>query len=131
MVSGKLKPSNFIGKVEFGTVKSVQNKNTGKKVPSFVPVTGQVRYAPRSRSITQSDSIFGTNIQETKIIAVRHNESLTDNLKVRFVKTGKIHDIKYVSSDETNTPISFDYITITKEPSGEFNGTWRCIRRVA
>lgn len=123
MVSGKLKPSNFIGKVEFGTVKSVPNKNTGQKVPSFIPSTNQMRYAPRSRSITQSDSIFGTNIQETKIIAVRHNESLTENLKVRFVKTGKVHDIKYISSDESNTPVSFDYITITKEPLGAFDGT--------
>lgn len=123
MVSGKLKPSNFVGKVEFGTVKSIPNKNTGQKVPSFVPSTNQVRYAPRSRSITQSDSIFGTSIQDTKIIAVRHNESLTDQLKVRFVKTGKVHDIKYISSDESNTPISFDYITITKEPLGAFDGT--------
>ncbi|MGC2920928.1 phage head closure protein [Leuconostoc mesenteroides subsp. dextranicum] len=123
MVSGKLKPSNFIGKVEFGTVKSVLNKNTGQKVPSFVSSTIQMRYATRSRSITQSDSIFGTSIQETKIIAVRHNESLTENLKVRFVKTGKVHDIKYISSDESNTPVSFDYITITKEPLGAFDGT--------
>ncbi|MDC2804831.1 phage head closure protein [Leuconostoc suionicum] len=123
MVSGKLKPSNFIGKVEFGTVKSVLNKNTGQKVPTFVVSTSKMRYAPRSRSITQSDSIFGTSIQETKIIAVRHNESLTENLKVRFVKTGNVHDIKYISSDESNTPVSFDYITITKEPLGAFDGT--------
>ena len=123
MVSGKLKPSNFIGKVEFGTVKSVLNKITGQKVPTFLVSTNQMRYATRSRSITQSDSIFGTSIQETKIIAVRHNESLTENLKVRFVKTGKVHDIKYISSDESNTPVSFDYITITKEPLGAFDGT--------
>lgn len=123
MVSGKLKPSNFIGKVEFGTVKSVLNKNTGQKVPSFVSSTIQMRYAPRSRSITQSDSIVGTSIQDTKIIAVRHNESLTDNLKVRFVKTGKVHDIKDISSDESNTPIAFDYVTIDKEPLGALDGT--------
>ncbi|ADG39898.1 head-tail joining protein [Leuconostoc kimchii IMSNU 11154] len=123
MVSGKLKPSNFIGKVEFGTVKSVDNKNTGRKTQVFVPTTKQLRFAPRSRSTTQSDSIFGTDIQETKIIAVRHNESVTDNLKVRFIKTGKVHDIKYVSSDESNGPIAFDYVTITKEPSGAFDGT--------
>lgn len=123
MVSGKLKPSNFVGKVEFGTVKSVPNKNTGQKVPTFVVSTNKMRYAPRSRSITQSDSIFGISIQETKIIAVRHNESLTENLKVRFVKTGKVHDIKYISSDESNTPVSFDYITITKEPLGAFDET--------
>lgn len=123
MVSGKLKPSNFVRKVEFGTVKSIPNKNTGQKVPSFVHSTNQMRYAPRSRSITQSDSIVGTSVQDTKIIAVRHNESLTEDLKVRFVKTGKVHDIKYISSDESNTPISFDYITITKEPLGAFDGT--------
>lgn len=123
MVSGKLKPSNFVKKVEFGTVKSVLNKNTGQKVPSFVATTSQMRYAPRSRSITQSDSIFGTSIQDTKIIAVRHNDSLTDDLKVRFVKTGKVHDIKYISSDESNTPIAFDYVTIHKEPLGALDGT--------
>lgn len=123
MVSGKLKPSNFIGKIEFGTVKSIQNRNTGLKVPTFVSVGKPLRYAPRSRSVTQSDSIFGTDIQETKIIAVRHVMDVTRNLKVRFVKSGAIHDIKYVSSDETNTPISFDYITITKESVGLVNGT--------
>lgn len=123
MVSGKLKPSNFIGKIEFGTVKSVVNKNTGQKVQTFVSVSAQLRYAPRSRSVTQSDSIYGTDIQETKIIAVRHFKDISDNLKVRFVKTGKVHDIKYVSVDESNTPFSFDYITITKEPLGVFDGT--------
>lgn len=123
MVSGKLKPSNFIGRVEFGTVKSEINKNTGTKIKTFVSATSPMRYAPRSRSTTQSDSIFGTEIQETKIIAVRHNEGLTDNLKVRFVKTGMVHDIKYISSDESNVPISFDYVTIDKEPLGAFDGT--------
>ena len=83
-----------------------------------------MRFAPRSRSITQSDTIFGTDIQETKIIAVRHNMELSENLKVRFVKTGKVHDIKYISADESNSPIKFDYITITKEPLGVFDGTW-------
>lgn len=123
MVSGKLKPSNFIGKIEFGTVKSVLNKNTGQKVQIFVPVSAQLRYAPRSRSITQSDSNFGTDLQETKIIAVRHNMEISDSLKVRFVKTGKVHDIKYSSPDESNTPIKFDYVTIIKEPLGVFDGT--------
>ncbi|GMA66775.1 MULTISPECIES: phage head closure protein [Leuconostoc] len=123
MVSGKLKPSNFIGKVEFGTIKSVDNQNTGGKKKIFVSVSHQMRFAPRSRSITQSDTIFGTDIQETKIIAVRHNMELSENLKVRFVKTGKVHDIKYISADESNSPIKFDYITITKEPLGVFDGT--------
>ncbi|KAA8369801.1 head-tail adaptor protein [Leuconostoc carnosum] len=123
MVSGKLKPSNFIGKVEFGTIKSVDNQNTGGKKKIFVPDSPKMRFAPRSRSITQSDTIFGTDIQETKIIAVRHNMGLSESLKVRFVKTGKVHDIKYISADESNSPIKFDYITITKEPLGVFDGT--------
>lgn len=123
MVSGKLKPSNFIGKVEFGTIKSVDNQNTGGKKKIFVTIGTQVRFAPRSRSITQSDSNFGTDLQETKIIAVRHNMEISDSLKVRFVKTGKVHDIKYSSPDESNTPIKFDYVTIIKEPLGVFDGT--------
>ncbi|WP_367366692.1 hypothetical protein [Leuconostoc pseudomesenteroides] len=63
------------------------------------------------------------SMQDTKIIAVRHNEGLTDQLKVRFVKSGKVHDIKYISSDESNTPIAFDYVTIDKEPLGALDGT--------
>lgn len=123
MVSGKLKPSNFVNKLEFGTVKSTTNRNSGQKVPIFVPTSGQIRYAPRSRSVTQSDSIYGTDLQETRIIAVRHVMDVTDDLKVRFVKTGKVHDIKFISDDESNTPITFDYITITKEPVGVMDGT--------
>ena len=122
MVSGKLKPSNFIGKVEFGTVESVTNRNTGGKTKTFVSKVGPLRYAPRTRSITQTENTFGTDLKDTRIIAVRHNNVIDESMKIRFVKDKKVYDVKYVSSDESNSPIKFDYITILKEPLGVFDG---------
>ncbi|MBD9363843.1 phage head closure protein [Leuconostoc mesenteroides] len=106
----KYKPSDFNKKVQFGTVKSVVNPNTGQKVKQFVSQIG-LKYAPRTRSMTQQYSITGTSLEDTILIVVRHNKAINKKLIV-MLPDKTYYDIVGISPDDSNNVITYDIVTL-------------------
>ncbi|WP_056960183.1 phage head closure protein [Liquorilactobacillus satsumensis] len=108
-------PSDMVKKANFGGVQSVKNKFSGANVPTFVKQF-TLHYKDIKRTLTQTYMLQGTELQDTKIIAVRHNSKLVDTMKVQI--SGDSYDIKDISVDDSNDYITYDLITIAKVKKG-------------
>lgn len=110
-MANKLKPSDFNRKVAFGDVKTVTNPNTGGKDKEFV-ADFSLWYAPKTRTLHQQYELIGTKLENTKVIITHHNP------KIEGMKMAKIGDVVYdiedYSPDETNSYLTYDYITLKR-----------------
>lgn len=104
-------PSDFKNKAEFGTVKSTTNPNTGANIFAFVP-SFTLHYKPHTRTLNQQYLATQASLSDTKVIVVRHNNSVTDALKVRL--NGIVYDIVLLSPDENHGFNRYDFVTIRK-----------------
>ncbi|AVO66254.1 phage head closure protein [Weissella cibaria] len=105
------KPADFNRKVDFGTVESVQNPNNGSIKKSFVKQFS-LWYAPKTRTLNQQYQIQGTALDNTKVIVVRHNIAV-EGIKVVQID-GVMYDIVQYSPDESNTIITYDFVTLKR-----------------
>ena len=104
-----VKPSNFNHIVYFGEVGSQMGED-GIERDTFIPKFS-AKFSPKSRSMTQQYSIFGTELQDTILIVIRHNKSVKRGLVVKM-PNGRAYDIADISSDEQNIYITYDIITL-------------------
>lgn len=99
-------------RVQFGTVKSVQNPINGTTKQQFVPLF-TVWYGDYTLTISNTISLTGTTATTNELITVRHDERITTALLALL--DGVEYKVAGVSSDsELN---SYDVVTLTK-----FNG---------
>lgn len=105
------KPSDFNRKADFGTVESKQNPNNGSIKKTFVKAFG-LWYAPKTRTLNQQYQVQGTSLDNTKLIVVRHNAAL-ENIKTAQID-GVMYDIVQYSPDESNSIISYDFVTLKR-----------------
>lgn len=110
------KPSDFNKTVKFGTIKSVMNEINGNTITSFVPVLS-LKYAPRTRTMTQQYTILGTKLEDTIMIVIRHNKAVQEQLIV-MLPDGKYYDIIGVSPDDSNNIITYDIVTLKLNKRG-------------
>lgn len=105
----KLLPSMFNKRIEFGTVKSVEDDNTGDYKETFVSQFSLWAY-PNKRTLNQQYQLLGTNLTDTIVLIIRHNSNVNDSLKLKY--NGQQYDILDVSSDDSLNYMSYDYLTV-------------------
>lgn len=105
------KPSDFNRKVDFGTVKSIQNPNNGAVKKQFIKEF-TLWYAPKTRTLSQQYQLQGTELDNTRLIVVRHNTAL-EGIKTAQVD-GVIYDVVQYSPDESNAIITYDFVTLKR-----------------
>ncbi|KRO13854.1 hypothetical protein IV64_GL001992 [Lactiplantibacillus xiangfangensis] len=96
-------------RVQFGTVKSVQNLINGTTKQQFVPLF-TVWYGEFMLTVNNTISLTGTTATTDELIAVRHDERITTALLALI--DGVEYKVAGVSSDsELN---AYDVVTLTK-----------------
>lgn len=105
------KPADFNHKADFGTVESVQNLNNGSIKKSFVKQFS-LWYAPNTRTLNQQYQIQGTELDNTKVIVVRHNTAVEGINVVQI--DGVMYDVVQYSPDESNAIITYDFVTLKR-----------------
>ncbi|WP_195308077.1 phage head closure protein [Weissella confusa] len=105
------KPADFNRKADFGTVESVQNPDNGSIKKSFVKQFS-LWYAPKTRTLNQQYQIQGTELDNTKVIMVRHNTAV-EGIKVAQID-GVMYDVVQYAPDESNAIITYDFVTLKR-----------------
>jgi SPP1 family predicted phage head-tail adaptor len=105
----KFMPSLFNKKIQAGTVKSVLNRDTGDYDETFVSLFSLWAY-PQKRSLTQQYNLVGTDLEDTVVLIVRHNDQLSKSLEVLY--DGDYYNILDISIDNSLNYMSYDYLTI-------------------
>ncbi|SPE08965.1 Phage head-tail joining protein [Lactiplantibacillus plantarum] len=96
-------------RVQFGTVKSVENLINGTTKQQFVPLF-TVWYGEYTLTISNTISLTGTTATTNQLIAVRHDDRITTTLEA--ILDGVTYRVAGVSSDsELN---AYDVVTLTK-----------------
>lgn len=96
-------------RVQFGTVKSVQNLINGTTKQKFVPLF-TVWYGEYTLTISNTISLTGTTATTNELIVVRHDDRITTALEAML--DGIEYKIAGISSDsELN---AYDVITLAK-----------------
>lgn len=105
----KFLPSMFNKKVEFGTIQNVANDNTGDYDSKFVSQFNLWCY-PQKRTLTQQYQLLGIQLEDTTVLIVRHNPSITKQLKVKYAD--RYYNILNISSDDSLNYMAYDYLTV-------------------
>ncbi|MCW1910843.1 phage head closure protein [Lactiplantibacillus paraplantarum] len=96
-------------RVQFGTVKSVQNLINGTTKQQFVPLF-TVWSGEYTLTISNTISLTGTTATTNQLIVVRHDDRITTTLEA--ILDGVEYKVAGVSSDsELN---AYDVVTLTK-----------------
>ncbi|MDG6191142.1 phage head closure protein [Lactococcus garvieae] len=101
--------SDFNKRITIGTIESVPNKNTGDNDADFVPQFSLWAKVQR-RTANQSNTIYGTALEDSLVLAVRHDDRLSKALKVQY--SGDVYDIVIHNKDESNNYLLYDYLTV-------------------
>jgi len=112
----RYKPSDFNKAVQFGTVKTTINRTNANSMKTFVPQIN-LKYAPKTRTLTQQYTILGTKLEDTILIVIRHNKAIHGKLIAKLAD-GQYYDIVSVSPDDSNNIITYDIVTLTLNKTG-------------
>lgn len=105
----KLLFSEFNQRIKFGDVKYVRNPNTGDNDEEFVP-DFEMWCKPQKRTVNQSYSIYGTDLEGTIVVVIRHDNRVSSKLKAEY--KGQTYDIVVTNPDETGAYMAYDYLTL-------------------
>ncbi|WP_127849480.1 phage head closure protein [Lacticaseibacillus hulanensis] len=104
-----LTPAQMTQKAKFGSLVSLENAQ-GVNVPTFKPEV-TLHFAAIKRSMAQNYLLTGTDLEHTRVIAVRHNAKINETQHVYI--DGVDYDVVTVSpDDDTGTLIRYDYVTL-------------------
>ena len=107
----KINQSMFNKKCEFGTVKTVQNEaNMGKHI-EFIANFSLWCY-PKKRTIRQEYEIYNTELEDSIVLIIRHNDNVNKQLKVKF--NGDLYEILTINADDSLNFMAYDYLTVKK-----------------
>jgi SPP1 family predicted phage head-tail adaptor len=115
----RYQPYQFRKIADFGAIKSVSDPQTGVNVPTFVKQF-RLHYAPIKRTLTQQYELVGTELQDTIIIAIRHNKDVQESMQVQIKDMA--YTILNLSLDESNSYITYDFLTLKKVKRGGGSG---------
>lgn len=103
--------NRFNHKISFGTIKTVENDNTGDYDELFVPnIT--LRCALYNRTIAQSYQILGTSLEDTTVVAIRSTDKVSKQLLASY--GGVTYQIVDIVKDSTGNLIAYDLLTLKK-----------------
>lgn len=101
--------SEFNQRIQFGDIESVANDNTGDYDESFVSKFA-LWCKPQKRTTNQAYSIYGTSLDGTIVVVVRHDGRLSTQIKAQY--KGELYEIAVYSPDESGDYLSYDYLTL-------------------
>lgn len=103
-------PYEFNHQAEFGTSQSVEDEYTGDSTPAFKKLA-RLHFARRNQTIADRYQAAGTTYEDTTMIAIRHNKSLSA-VKPLYVKYNDMlySVISYSVNDDTYN--SYDLLTL-------------------
>ncbi|MCG0825015.1 prophage Lp3 protein 11 [Lactiplantibacillus plantarum] len=96
-------------RVQFGTVKSVENLINGTTKQQFVPLF-TVWCGEYTLTISNTISLTGTTATTNQLIVVRHDDRITTALEA--ILDGVTYKVAGVSSDSNMN--AYDVVTLTK-----------------
>lgn len=109
-INNKLVPANFSQRVEFGSVTSETDPNTGVDMPVFQPKFSLYCFIYTVGMYLQLTTEM--DMSKQKIIVIRHNPKVNLDLLVRL--KGEQYEITKISPDESSQVIAYDYLTLQK-----------------
>ena len=98
---------------EFGTIENHEN-GAGVNIPVFAPQF-KAHFARVKTTLTQRYEAAGTDLENTRVIAIKHHSNVEDMQQVKY--DGVVYDIQDISPDDENY-LAFDYVTINKLTRG-------------
>ncbi|MHA5097166.1 phage head closure protein [Oenococcus oeni] len=105
-----INPFSLNKRGQFGSVGTVTNPNTGSSTRQFVASFSRW-YAVRTRTMNQTYQIYGTDLQDTIDIVIRHDPSIQKQFL--FLDTdGKQYSIESISPDDSGSLNAFDILTL-------------------
>ncbi|MEY8701019.1 phage head closure protein [Streptococcus ferus] len=104
-------PAEFNQLVEFGTIESVEDENTGINYAEFKSLFTLHAKTVR-RSLYQTYQAEQAGLSDTKNIVIRHNAKVIDTLKCKMA--GSVYDIVMVDSDDGFGFNRYDSLTLRK-----------------
>lgn len=110
-ITVKIALDRFNHKISFGTIKTIENNNTGDYDESFVP-TITLHCALYNRSITQSYQILGTSLEDTIVVVIRSTNEVSKQLLASY--DDAVYQIIDVSKDSTGKAVAYDLLTLKK-----------------
>lgn len=106
----KINPYDLNKRGSFGAVRQVQNEKTDGYQDKFVPDFKRW-YGVRTRTMNQTYQIYGTDLQDTVDIVIRHDDSIKPPLMFQS-SDGLQYDIISSSPDDTGALNAFDILTL-------------------
>ncbi|WP_057742887.1 phage head closure protein [Liquorilactobacillus capillatus] len=101
--------SDFNQRIQFGTVKSVLNDNIGDYDIKFI-ADFKTWCKPSKRSRMQQYSLYGTSLNDSLDLIVRHDDRISTELKALY--KGQVYDILVYNPNDGNNYMAYDYLTI-------------------
>lgn len=111
MATMKLKPSDFNRRITFGKTKDKLDKSGNFYVPKLIPELS-LWCAPRIRTLNQQYQIMKTELEDTIIVAIRHNPKINETYNAEY--RDELYNIVSISTDDTNQTFAYDFITLKK-----------------
>ncbi len=105
-----INPFSLNKRGQFGSVETVTNPNTGSSTRQFVASFSRW-YAVRTRTMNQTYQIYGTDLQDTIDIVIRHDPSIKPPLLFQDSQSNQ-YNIVSVSPDDTGSLNAFDILTL-------------------
>lgn len=110
----KIHASRFNKIALFGTYNSgIENSNNGQRIPEFKEKF-KLKCAPFRRTMNQYFQIEGTKLEDTIVIAVRHNKKIINDKSIVVKYNGDEYKIIDINPDEGEKVIRYDLITLKK-----------------
>ena len=103
--------NRFNHKISFGTIKTVENDNTGDYDELFTP-TFTLHCALYNRTIAQSYQILGTSLEDTIVVAVRSTNKMNKQLLASYGDV--VYQIVDITKDSTGNLVAYDLLTLKK-----------------
>lgn len=107
-----INPLEFNERAEFGVEGTTgYNPKNGNPTKGFMPAFSRW-FGYINQSLNQQYTLAGESITNTKLIAIRHDASINDQLNVRI--GGDVYKIILISSDDRSARETFDLLTLQK-----------------
>lgn len=108
-------PSQFNKVASFGKNVTYEDENTGMTRKGFKELF-TLHYRNVKRTVTQQYSLLGTELENTKIIMIQHNDKVDDTMLVTI--DGQQYNVVSIEVDESNVYLKYDYLTIKATQKG-------------
>lgn len=107
-----INPLEFNNRAEFGVEGTIDyNPNNGNPIKGFKSSFSRW-FGYMNQSLNQQYTLAGNSITNTKLIAIRHDDAVTDQINVKIGTD--IYKIILISSDDRSARETFDLLTLQK-----------------